>query len=277
MVLGALGRIRIFFLGFWGRRRQANTSDEAFKAFGIQERPNVQVKRGQGRESLGLIWVFFCFFFSPIFSRFKVAADFLCHFLEHLDLEIANSWISTCPTSAWWVFLKSFDFSCWTSAHRSGWPGDFLCLAQEGVDMCKKLLEGGAPGLHFYTLNLEKAAPPRLSRRVGCFLVDFSSFFLERGDWYLVSSKLFGLMKTDSWTLLLTQRELASWAGEDWSSRERQVVVGILKGLGKITAPRLRRVVKTGEGCPLKGTFPKSSLCGLLKELFLSTLSSWGS
>eukprot|EP00931_Biecheleriopsis_adriatica_P062758 TRINITY_DN378_c0_g1_i4.p1 TRINITY_DN378_c0_g1~~TRINITY_DN378_c0_g1_i4.p1 ORF type:complete len:817 (-),score=244.51 TRINITY_DN378_c0_g1_i4:246-2696(-) len=27
---------------------------------------------------------------------------------------------------------------------------------EEGVAMCKELLEGGAPGLHFYTLNLEK-------------------------------------------------------------------------------------------------------------------------
>lgn len=27
---------------------------------------------------------------------------------------------------------------------------------QEGVDMCRAILEGGAPGLHFYTLNLEK-------------------------------------------------------------------------------------------------------------------------
>merc|ERR1719265_3090111 len=27
---------------------------------------------------------------------------------------------------------------------------------QFGVDMCRKCIEGGAPGLHFYTLNLEK-------------------------------------------------------------------------------------------------------------------------
>lgn len=29
---------------------------------------------------------------------------------------------------------------------------------QMGIDMCRELLERGAPGLHMYTLNLEKSA-----------------------------------------------------------------------------------------------------------------------
>lgn len=33
-----------------------------------------------------------------------------------------------------------------------------------GVEMCKRLLDAGAPGLHMYTLNLEKSAVAILSR-----------------------------------------------------------------------------------------------------------------
>ena len=47
-----------------------------------------------------------------------------------------------------WEDTWSLDYGCKSVSQEFG--------IREGVAMCKALLEGGAPGLHFYTLNLEK-------------------------------------------------------------------------------------------------------------------------
>ena len=78
------------------------------------------------------------------------------------------------PCSFWISQLRRFSESCgaeiprWVGKHMQALGDDAEGIREFGADvvasLCQRLIAGGAPALHFYTLNLAKPTQAVLSR-----------------------------------------------------------------------------------------------------------------